>query len=92
MNHSLSWLGTYTSIKCGEAKLVLWTQTFSLSELIRSCKQGRIQGAAEGPVPPLKLEKIWGFFWRKIVIFHTKYPNKIRASLRSAQIFLSAPP
>ena len=29
-------------------------------------------------------------FWRKIVIFHTKYPKKFRASLRA--IFLSAPP
>ena len=28
-------------------------------------------------------------FWRKIVIFHTKYPNNVRASLRSAQ-FLNA--
>jgi hypothetical protein len=36
--------------------------------------------------PPLKLEKIW-FFWRKIVIFDTEYPKKIRASLRSAQFF-----
>jgi hypothetical protein len=26
-------------------------------------------------------------FWRKIVIFHTKYPKNIRASLRSAQFF-----
>ena len=26
------------------------------------------------------------------MIFHTKYPNKFRASLRSAQFFLSAPP
>ena len=25
-------------------------------------------------------------FWRKIVIFHTKYPKNVRASLRSAQI------
>jgi hypothetical protein len=31
-------------------------------------------------------------FWRKIVIFHTKYPNNFRASLRSAHFFLSAPP
>ena len=31
-------------------------------------------------------------FWRKIVIFHTKYPNKFRASLRSAQFFLVRPP
>jgi hypothetical protein len=26
-------------------------------------------------------------FWRKIVIFHTKYPNNFRAPLRSAQFF-----
>jgi hypothetical protein len=31
-------------------------------------------------------------FWRKIVIFHTKYPKNFRASLRSAQFFWSAPP
>jgi hypothetical protein len=26
-------------------------------------------------------------FWRKIVIFHTKYPKIFRASLRSAHFF-----
>jgi hypothetical protein len=26
-------------------------------------------------------------FWRKIVIFHTKYPQNFRAFLRSAQFF-----
>jgi hypothetical protein len=26
-------------------------------------------------------------FWRKIVIFHTKYPKNVRASLRSARFF-----
>jgi hypothetical protein len=26
-------------------------------------------------------------FWREIVIFHTNYPNKFRASLRSAICF-----
>jgi hypothetical protein len=26
-------------------------------------------------------------FWRKIVIFHTKYTKNVRASLRSAQFF-----
>jgi hypothetical protein len=31
-------------------------------------------------------------FGGKIVIFHTKYPKNVRASLRSAQFFLSAPP
>ena len=31
-------------------------------------------------------------FWRKIVIFHTKYPNNFRTFLRPAQFFLTAPP
>jgi hypothetical protein len=31
-------------------------------------------------------------FLRKIVIFLTKYPKNVRASLRSVQFFLSAPP
>ena len=31
-------------------------------------------------------------FWRKIVIFHTKYPKNFRASLRSAQFFYVRPP
>jgi hypothetical protein len=30
-------------------------------------------------------------FWRKIVIFHTKYPTNFRASLRSAQFFQVRP-
>jgi hypothetical protein len=30
-------------------------------------------------------------FWRKIVIYHTKYPNNFRASLRSAQFFKVRP-
>jgi hypothetical protein len=32
------------------------------------------------------MEKIW-FCWRKIVIFHTKYPKNFPASLRSVQFF-----
>jgi hypothetical protein len=35
---------------------------------------------------PPKIEKNM-IFWRKIVIFHTKYPKNFRASLRSAQYF-----
>ena len=35
---------------------------------------------------PSKIEKN-KIFWRKIVIFHTKYPKIFRASLRSAQFF-----
>ena len=40
--------------------------------------------------PLLKLEKY--DFWRKIVIFHTKYPKNFRASLCSAQFFYVRPP
>ena len=43
-------------------------------------------GGAPGARPPPKIGKNM-IFWRKIVIFHTKYPQKFRASLRSAQIF-----
>ena len=31
-------------------------------------------------------------FWRNIVIFHTKYPKNVCASLRSAHFFKCAPP
>jgi hypothetical protein len=47
--------------------------------------QGRIQG---GWAPPPKIGKN-KIFWRKIVIFHTKYSKNVRASLRSAQFFLT---
>ena len=46
-------------------------------------------GGAHG-ARPLRLEKI-RFVWRKIVIFHTKYPKNVRASLCSAQFFKCAP-
>jgi hypothetical protein len=36
------------------------------------------------PSPKIGKNKI---IWRKIVIFHTKYPKNVRASLRSAQLF-----
>ena len=42
-------------------------------------------GAHPTRVPP-KIEKN-KIFWRKIVIFHTKYPKNIRASVRTAQFF-----
>ena len=44
-----------------------------------------------GRPPPLKLEKNM-IFWRKIVIFHTKYRKNFRASLRSAQFVKMRPP
>ena len=49
-------------------------------------------GAPGAPPPPQKKIGKNKIFWRKIVIFHTKYPNNFRASLRSVQIFFSAPP
>ena len=48
-------------------------------------EQGRIHGG-RGAARALKLEKN-KIFWRKIVIFHTKYLKNFRASLRSAQFF-----
>ena len=48
-------------------------------------------GGAPGARPPPKIGKNM-IFWRKIVIFHTKYLKKFRPSLRSAHFFLSAPP
>jgi hypothetical protein len=53
--------------------------------------QGWIQGGGEPPGGPPKIGKNM-IFWRKIVIFHTKYPKHFRASLHSAQFFLTAPP
>ena len=44
------------------------------------------EGGAPGAPPPPKIGKNM-IFWRKIVIFHTKYPNNFRAYLRSAQFF-----
>jgi hypothetical protein len=47
--------------------------------------RGGSRGAhpAHAPPPPPKIGKN-KTFWRKIEIFHTKYPRKFRASLRSA--------
>jgi hypothetical protein len=48
--------------------------------------QRRIQGGggAHGARPPPKIGKNM-IFWRKIVIFHTKYPKYFRASLRNCK-------
>jgi hypothetical protein len=67
--------------------------TFTRTELdqktFKKLKIERRGGGAPGgggAPPPLKLEKNC-FFWRKIVIFHTKYPNNFRVSIHSAQFF-----
>ena len=48
-------------------------------------------GGAHPARAPAKIGKNM-IFWRKIVIFHMKNPKIFRASLHSAQFFLSAPP
>ena len=53
--------------------------------------RGDPEGGAPGAPPPPKIGKN-KIFWRKIVFFHTKYPNNFRASLRSAQYFKVSPP
>ena len=52
--------------------------------------RGGSSGGRARRAPPLKWEK-YIIFWRKIVIFHTKYPKNVRASLRSAQFFKVRP-
>jgi hypothetical protein len=44
------------------------------------------RGGAHPARDPDKIGKNM-IFWRKIVIFHTKYPKNFRTSLRSAQSF-----
>jgi hypothetical protein len=46
-----------------------------------SLTQGRIQGEGHPARAPPKIGKNM-IFWRKIVIFHTKYPKNYRTSLR----------
>ena len=68
--------GKFTNFSCHRNCRRVATRTQK-----RSC-QGRIQGVAH---PARALPKIGKnmIFWRKIVIFHTKYPNNFRASLRN---------
>ena len=53
-------------------------------------KSGADLGGAPGALTP-KIGKDM-IFLRKMVIFHTKYPNNFRASLRPAQFFKVRPP
>ena len=54
--------------------------------LIKSAKARVTRGGSRGGTHPArtppKIEKNM-IFWRKIVIFHTKYPKNFRASLRN---------
>ena len=64
-----------------ETSLVyLYITTFMIENL--EYRGGSRGGGRTRRAPPLKLEKKM-IFWRKIVIFHTKYPNIFRASLHN---------
>ena len=54
-------------------------------------KSGEDPGGGRTRRVPPKIGKDM-IFLRKMVIFHTKYPNNFRASLRSAQFFKVRPP
>ena len=56
-----------------------------MASVLAGADPGR-EHPAPPPPPPPKIGKN-KIFWRKIVIFHTKYPKHVRASLRSAQFF-----
>jgi hypothetical protein len=47
--------------------------------------RGGSRGEGTHPAPPPPTIRKNMIFWRKIVIFHTKYPKNVRPSLRSAQ-------
>ena len=84
--------------------MFLWCQRHILSfqmDTMSSCCNGNAplpnvivtRGGSMGGAPGARPPKIGKnmIFWRKIVIFHTKYPNNFRTSLRSAQFFKCAP-
>ena len=58
-----------------------------MSTVYTTINTGADPGKGAHPVhAPPKIGKNM-IFWRKIVIFHTKYPKRFRASLLSAQFF-----
>jgi hypothetical protein len=65
---------------------------FSIGNKYGAFNRGTLTGTdpEEGALHPARaLSKIGKnmIFWLKIVIFHPKYPNNFRASLRSVQFF-----
>jgi hypothetical protein len=62
---------------------MLSTQTFSQRKVPIMYNISAADPGGGGERPPKIGKKM--IFWRKIVIFHTKYPNNYRAFLRSAQ-------
>jgi hypothetical protein len=60
----------------------LYINQIYVNTIIRGGSRG---GRTRAPPPPEIGKNM--IFLRKIVILHTKYPKKFRASLRSAQFF-----
>ena len=65
-----------------EAELAIYVVFFMTGSMAGADPGGG--GAPVAPPPPPKIGKNM-ICWRKIAIFHTKYPKKIRVYLRSAQ-------
>ena len=67
----------------GGCKFNYHTITATTAPIVEVCRGGSRGGGRAHPVRTHP--KIWKnmIFWRKIVIFHTKYPNNFRASLRN---------
>ena len=66
-------------------------QVYEAQIQVPRCKKGITQGGRTRRAPPLKLVKI-GFFWRKIVIFHMKYPKNFAPPSARSNFFKCAPP
>jgi hypothetical protein len=91
-NYPISDLGAKRSITGITTFLLFNIVIVKINGLSKMHLQGRIQGGGGAPGasnPTIGKNMI---FWRKIVIFHTKYPKKFRAFLRSAQFFKVRPP
>jgi hypothetical protein len=97
-NYPISDLGAKRSITGITTFLLFNIVIVKINGLSKMHLQVRIQGGGGGgggggapgaSNPTIGKNMI---FWRKIVIFHTKYPKKFRAFLRSAQFFKVRPP
>ena len=78
-------LVTYSSEEILSTKTQCEVYVSKMRQIAKQLTQSRYAGAHPGRAPP-KIEKNM-IFWRKIVIFHMKYPKNFRASLCSAQFF-----
>ena len=77
----------FVSLRIGPIELVQSRHLlFEVPVPSQESAQSYMEEQVQGGCPPPKIGKN-RIFWRKIVIFHTKYPTNFRASLHSAQFF-----